>query len=156
AVPLLARTRQLIAEVEMKYRAMLYADALVVAGHFGRVELVPELLELLGAAIHEATEADVEQVLEQSLRALRRVCLRTERASLLAEVVRAVPAARLRSRLALAAGIASLGDFSRALPIFEQAHETLAGSMTMGNRLELTRALAIAYSQTPLSIALHG
>jgi cellulose synthase operon protein C len=95
-------------------------------------------------------------VIEQSLRALRRVGLRKEIAELLAEVERAVPAARLRTRLALAAGIASLGDLSRALPIVEQAHETLTGSITMHDRLELTRALAIAYSQTPLSIALHG
>lgn len=156
AVPIFAHTRLLIAEVAVERRATLYAKALLVAGHFGRVELVPDLLEHLGVAIRGVEEGDLERVLEQSLRALRRIGLRKELAELLADVERTVSPARLRTRLALAAGIAFLGDFGRAAPTFAQAHETLGGEKFMSSRLELTRALATAYSQTPLPTALRG
>ncbi len=155
AVPIFVRILPLIGEVAVERRATLCAEALVVAGHFGRMELVPELLERLGAAIRVAEGADLERVLEQSLRALRRIGLRKEIAGLLSNVERAMPAARLRTRLALAAGIAFLGDFARAAPTFEQAQKTL-DSIHMAERLELIRALATAYSQTPLPIALRG
>lgn len=157
AVPIFARTWPLIAEVAMKRRAMLYAEALVVAGHFGRMELVPQLLELLGDTIRGVTETDLERVLEQSLRALRRIGLRKEILELLAEVERAVPATRLRTRIVLAAGMALLGDFTRTAPTFEQAHRALRGETHWWPEpVGLARALATAYSQTPLPIALDG
>ncbi len=80
-------------------------------------------------------------------------------AELLAEAEHAMPANRvdaLRGRLALAAGLAFLGESARALPIFEQARAALGESMVLPVRLELTRALALAYAQAPLQNALGG
>jgi len=159
AVPILSRTWPLIARVPEARRAVLYAEALVVAGHFGRTELVPAMLEALGVAIRNVAGADLERVLQHSLRALRRIGLRAEMAELLAEAEHAMPANRveaLRGRLALAAGLAFLGESARALPIFDQARAALGESMVLPVRLELTRALALAYAQAPLQNALGG
>ncbi len=159
AVPILGKTWPLIEKVPEAKRAAIYADALVVSGHFGRMELVPELLELLGRAIPSVAGPDLEGVLERSLRALRRIGLRNEIAELLGRASAAIPVARadaLRARLALAAGLAFLGEFAKAQPTFDQAREALAGVMTMPARLELTRALASAFSQAPLASALGG
>jgi hypothetical protein len=164
------RARPLIAGLPEPRRAMLYAKALVVAGHFGRTELVPELLALLGAAIRVVVGLDLERVLQRSLRALRRIGLRSEIAALLADAEHALPAggsAALHGRLALASGLAFLGDTRRALLIFQQARGALnEGFMAVGDArrngdwlglkpsLELTRALALAYGQAPLGTAL--
>lgn len=171
AVPILARTWPLIAQLPEPRRAVLYAEALVVAGHFGRTELVPELLALLGAAIRVVVGPDLERVLQHSLRALRRIGLRNEIAALLADAEHALPASgpdALRGRLALAAGLAFLGNATRALVIFQQARSALNEDFSAlgdarrdaprpGTRpLELTRALALAYAQAPLGSALAG
>ena len=159
AVPILSRTWPLISRVPEPRRAVLYAEALVVAGHFGRTELVPGMLDALGVAIRLVQGPDLERVLQHSLRALRRIGLRAEIAELLAEAEHALPANRveaLRGRLALAAGLAYLGETSRALPIYEQARAALTESMTLPTRLDLTRALALAYAQSPLQQALGG
>jgi hypothetical protein len=139
-------------------RAVLYGEALVVAGHFGRTELVPRLLELLGDAVKAVPGTELARVLDQSLRALRRIGLRREIAELLADVENALDAnaSNLQARLALAAGLAYLGDVARAMPIFEQARKALNEGMTMPQRLELTRALASAYAQAPIGDALAG
>ena len=159
AVPVLARAVPLVATLPLPRRAILYAEALVVAGHFGRTEMVPQLLEVLSVAIRAVSGTDLERVLQESLRALRRIGLRREIAELLAEAEKALPQGRaeaLRGRLALAAGLAFLGDSARALPVFEQARTALSENMTLTQRLELTRALALAYSQAPLTNALAG
>ena len=159
AVPILGRTWPLISRVAEPRRAVLYAEALVVAGHFGRTELVPAIMDALAAAIRLVQGADLERVLQHSLRALRRIGLRAEVAELLAEAEHALPAGRieaLRGRLALAAGLAFLGETSRALPIYEQARAALTESMVLPVRLDLTRALALAYAQAPLQQALGG
>lgn len=165
AVPLLARTWPLIRELAPAQRAMAYAEALVVAGHFGRTELVPALLERLGASLWDAE--DLPRVLQRSLRALRRIGLRAETAELLAGAEHAAAGA-LRGRLAIAAGLAYLGD-PRALPIFDQARAALAAEFArvaatpkdaprpaLTDALGLTRALALAYAQAPLGHALGG
>ena len=159
AVPTLLRTLPLVATLPLPRRAILYAEGLVVAGHFGRTELVPQLLEALSAAIRAVSTEDLERVLQQSLRALRRIGLRRETAELLAEAEKALPANRteaLRGRLALAAGLAYLGDSARALPIFEQARVALTEKLGLTAQLDLTRALAMAYAQAPLASALAG
>src|SRR5439155_23810190 len=90
AVPIFSRTWPLIGEIPEAKRAVLYGEALIVAGHFGRTELVPQLLEALSVAIRAVTGADLERVLQHSLRALRRIGLRTEIAELLAEAENAL------------------------------------------------------------------
>lgn len=176
AVPTLARTWPLIAKLNEERRAIRYAEALFIAGRFGRKELVPELLKLLGGALRVVESAALDRVLEHSLRALRRIGSRNEIAELLAEAERAVPSARpdaLHARLAFAGGLAFLGDFARAQPIFDEARaaisnafQTLGEIRQAGSRpktlgiliraLELIRALAVAYTQAPLAYALSG
>lgn len=172
AVPILARTSLLIARVAEPRRAVLYASALVVAGHFGRTDLVPELLARLGGAIRAVAATELSRVLQHSLRALRRIGLRAEIAELLAEAEHdrsASESGALHGRLAIAAGLAFLGDATRALPIFDQARVALRDDFQAlgevrkdGTRppltrpLELTRALALAYAQAPLGNALGG
>ncbi|HEY6037288.1 MAG TPA: hypothetical protein VIV58_23570, partial [Kofleriaceae bacterium] len=53
-------------------------------------------------------------------------------------------------------GLAFLGETARALPIYEQARAALTESMVLPVRLDLTRALALAYAQAPLQQALGG
>jgi tetratricopeptide (TPR) repeat protein len=172
AVPILVRAWPLVAQLPEARRAVLYAAALVVAGHFGRAELVPELLALLGAAIRVVVGPDLERVLQHSLRALRRIGLRNEIAALLADAEHALPVsgpAVLHGRLALAAGLAFLGNATRALLIFQQARSALNEDFSalsdarrdgprpgLTRPLELTRALALAYAQAPLGTALAG
>ncbi|MGE0870836.1 MAG: hypothetical protein AB7P03_19875 [Kofleriaceae bacterium] len=159
AAPILARAWPLIDRVEDRRRAVLYAEALVVAGHFGRATLIPQLLTRLATAISAVDAPDLERVLHQSLRTLRRIGLRREVAELLADAEKAVPPSRadaLRGRLALAGGLAFLGEVPRATAIFDQARAALGENITPMMRLELTRALALAYSQAPVVQALAG
>jgi hypothetical protein len=158
AAPILLRAWPIVAKLPEPRRAVLYAEALVVAGHFGRTELVPDLLEELGKAVRAVPGNELDRVLDQSLRALRRIGLRNEIAELLADVEQhlASNTAHLRARLALAGGLAFLGDTSRALPILDTARKALGESMTLTARLDLTRALAQAYAQAPLGHALGG
>lgn len=158
AVPLLRRALPLIGGLPEIRRAVLYAEALVVAGHFGRTELIPALLADLGAAVRVVQAPELARVLDQSLRALRRIGLRHEIAELLAgaEAATATGTANLGARLALAGGLAYLGDTTRALPILDQARKALGETMTLTARLELTRQLAQAYAQAPLGHALGG
>lgn len=159
ALPTLLKALPMIASLPEPRRAILLAEALVVAGHFGRTELVPRLLAQLSTAMKAVSFPDLERVLQQSLRALRRIGLRRETAELLAEAEKALPPNRedaIRPRLALAAGLAYLGEANRALPIFEQARIQLSGKLLIGAQLDLVRALALAYAQAPLANALAG
>lgn len=158
AAPILVKSIPLIGTLPEAKRAVLYTEALVVAGHFGRTELVPDLLEQLGTAVRVVDGSALERVLDQSLRALRRIGLRHEISELLADVEHALAGnqANLRARLALAGGLAFLGDTQRSLPILEQARKALGESMHLTARLELTRALAAAFAQAPLGHALGG
>jgi hypothetical protein len=156
AIPILGRAWPMVASLPDARHAVLYGEALVVAGHFGRTELVPKLLELLGDAVKAVPGPELARVLDQSLRALRRIGLRREIAELLADVETALDAgnANIHARLALAAGLAYLGETTRALPILEQARKALNEPMTLTQRLDLTRALAQAYAQAPIGDAL--
>jgi hypothetical protein len=156
AVPILGRAWPMVATLPDARHAVLYCEALVVAGHFGRTELVPELLESLGLAVRAVPGTELARVLDQSLRALRRIGLRREIAELLGDVENALDTgtANLQGRLALAAGLAYLGETARALPILEQARKSLGESMTLTARLDLTRSLARAYAQAPIGDAL--
>ena len=153
AWPLIERRSEASARV-------LYAEALVVAGHFGRTELVPRAARAARPARSARSPAPISSAC--SSRACARCaasacatrspsCSRRPRRR-----SRPTRADALRGRLALAAGLAYLGDSARALPIFEQARKALTASMTMTRELELTRALALAYSQAPLANALAG
>jgi len=156
AVPILTRAWPMVAKLPAARHAVLYGEALVVAGHFGRTELVPHLLEQLGEAVKAVPGPELARVLDQSLRALRRIGLRREIAELLADVETTLNegTANIHARLALAAGLAYLGDTARALPILEAARKALNDPMMLTQRLDLTRALAMAYAQAPIGEAL--
>ncbi len=166
AVPILGRAWPMVRSLPEARRATLYGEALVVAGHFGRTSLVPELLDLLGEAVkavpdteeyrREPAKHPLVRVLDQSLRALRRIGLRREISELLADVEQALESglANVHVRLAVAAGLAYLGDTARALPILDGARKSLTEPMTLTQRLDLTRALALAYAQAPIGDAL--
>jgi hypothetical protein len=162
AAPLVARAAAVIVAQPAAERAPQYAEALMAAGHFGVDAAIPELLAALGAAIRAATPEQLDEVLgralEHSLRALRRIGLRAEIAELLATAERAIApgGARLRARLALASGLAYLGDSARARPVLDEARAVLAQPLPVPARLELTRALAQAYATAPLGEALVG
>jgi len=158
AAPILGRTWPLIGTLPEPRRAVLYAETLIVAGHFGRTELIPELLEQLSIAVRVVPGNELVRVLDSSLRALRRIGLRNEIAELLADVENALEGGttNLPARLAIAGGLAFLGDTARALPILEQARKALDESMRPTDRLELTRAMAAAYAQAPIGHALAG
>ena len=158
AVPVLARAIPIVGTAPEPSRAVLYGEALVVAGHFGRTELVPGLLAALGAAVPAVPGEQLARVLDQSLRALRRIGLRHEIAALLAGVERALGdrGGDLIARLAIAGGLAYLGDTARALAILEEGRGKLGDALKMPDRLALTRALAQAYAQAPLGPALAG
>jgi hypothetical protein len=158
AVPLAMRAWPLVAQVAEPRRAPLYAEALVVAGHFGRGELIPSLLAALELAILAVPPAELDRVLQTSQKPLRRMGLRREMTELLAraELAMTTSRAELRARLAIASGLAYLGESERALATFDEGRKALAGSMTLIARLELTRSLALAYSQAPIGSALAG
>jgi hypothetical protein len=156
AVPLLQRLVPAIGGVAEPRRAGLYAEALVAAGHFGRGELVRDLLDALAQALRAAAPDDLPAVLTPTLRALRRIGLRNEIAELLARAEANLGhASAMRGRLAVASGLAYLGD-PRAVPILEQARKQLDAPQIPVARLELIRALALAYAQTPLHVAIAG
>lgn len=134
-------------------RAPLYADALMVAGHFAWTDAIPGLLRLLSATLTTSGPADA--TLERSLRALRRVGLRAEVAELLVDAERAL-GDQLDARIAIAGGLAFLGELDRALPILAQGLAGLHAEPVMERRLTLVRSLARAFSLTPIAHALAG
>lgn len=159
ATPILVRAWPQIHALPEPRRALLYTGALVAAAHFGRAELVPELLRGLAGAIRLAVGLDLERVVQRSVRTLRRIGLRAELGELLANAqasLVAKDAQALRGRLALATGMAFLGDVERALPIFEEARAAIqkAPQTRILERLDLLRAVALAYTQTPVATAL--
>ncbi len=165
AVPILRQLVGVIGKLADNNRAPRYARAIVVAGHFGRVSQVPGLLEMLRAALRLVDAAELENVLQFSLRALRRIGLRRETADLLVAAEEARTGTQvqiLRGRLAIAGGLTYLGEYDRARPIFEQAHATIDNttlsptSTNAKERLELVRATALAYAQAPLQHAIAG
>ena len=163
AVPLLERMMRSISDIPPERRVLVLEDALRVAGHFGRQELVRELTRQLAdllagmAAEHMAVAA---HTLGACLSALRRVGLREEAAVLLESAAKAASGTGARAvaaRVTLAGGFAHLGLHDRAEPVFAQGMTALSESgRTMTDRLVLTRALAAALSQAQQATALAG
>jgi hypothetical protein len=149
-----------ICHVPVAQQGLLYSKILVVAGHFGMAEVINQTLGLLTTALSEVSFMDLERVLQHSLKALRRVGLRSEINELLQTVSSKLSDSNndaLRAQLALAAGMSYLGDFKKAQPIYKKAMDALNGdTLTLALRLTLSRALAMAWSQAPLDKAITG
>jgi len=163
AIDMLARVHPLIESVDSSRRALRYAEALVVAGHFHRGELVRALLDQLGDALRQIEPGQLHGVLEASLRALRRTGLRDEMAELLhdaeAAIARAAtddPVRDVCARLALAGGLAFLGTTEAATATIDEGRRMLSTPMTTPDRTQVIRAVAQALAQLPLAIATTG
>jgi hypothetical protein len=161
AIPMLEELVGQVEDVEPPRRAALLEEALTVAGHFGRSEMVKQLvsgLEELLAGLGAKHAAEVGRVLGACLRSLRRVGLRDEAAALLEAMTNVTsghgtPA--LVARLQLAGGLAYMGRMDRAEPVFSEAHTALGASgLVMPDRLQITRALATALGHAPMEYAM--
>lgn len=163
ALPLLNRFVTLAEPLPTRQRVVVLEDALKVAGHFGRITLVKQLVNSLGSLLAELGAEGVSEVgpaLAVGVRSLRRVGLRDEASELLQRasgVLRGEDARTLSARLALAAGFAYLGAMAPAQPIFDEALNRLGKEKDgVPERLRLTRAAARALGHAPTDIALPG
>ncbi len=163
ALPLLNRFVALAEPLPTRQRVVVLEDALRIAGHFGRIPLVKQLVHSLGSLLSELGAEGVSEVgpaLAAGVRSLRRVGLRDEASSLLQRasgVLRGEDTRTLSARLALAAGFAYLGTMAPAQPIFDEALARLGREKdTMPERLRLTRAAARALGHAPTDFALPG
>lgn len=163
ALPLLNRFVGLAEPLPTKQRVVVMEDALRIAGHFGRIPLVKQLVNSLGSLLTELGVEGVSEVgpaLAAGVRSLRRVGLRDEASELLqraSSVLRGEDTKTLSARLALAAGFAYLGALAPAKPIFDEAMARLGKEKDlMPERLRLTRAAARALGHAPTDIALPG
>lgn len=165
ALPLLQRFVALSDGMPPKLRALLYEDALKVAGHFGRTPLVKQLVSSLGRLFGELGGEGVSELgatLVAGVRSLRRVGLRDEATELLqraSAVLKGEDTKTLIARLGLAGGLAYLGQTAQAQPIIDDALTRLARGesvLVLGDRLKLTRFTARALGHLPTDLALSG
>jgi len=164
AVPLLA---QLVTEgdrLPAAQRVPVLEDALMVAGHFGRTQLVQRYVKMVSSLLQELGSEGVAELgatLTAGVRSLRRVGLRDEARELLARasgVLKGEGEGMLLARLALAAGFGYLGAWERAMPTVEEAFAELAreSGPSIVHRLKVTRAVANTLAAAPTEIALSG
>lgn len=165
ALPLLQRFVTLSDAMPAKLRALLYEDALKVAGHFGRTPLVKQLVSSLGRLFGELGAEGMSELgatLVAGVRSLRRVGLREEAGELLqraSAVLKGEDTRTLIARLGLAGGLAYLGQAAQAQPIIDDAQGRLARSesgLIPVDRLKLTRFTARALGHLPTETALPG
>lgn len=165
ALPLLQRFVALSDAMPARLRAMLYEDALKVAGHFGRTALVKQLVSSLGRLFSELGAdgmAELGTTLVAGVRSLRRVGLRDEAGELLqraSAVLKGEDTKTQLARLGLAGGLAYLGQTAQAQPIIDDALARLArgeSGLVPVDRLKLTRFTARALGHLPTEVALPG
>lgn len=165
ALPLLQRFVTLSDGMPAKLRALLYEDAIKVAGHFGRTPLVKQLVSSLGRLFGELGAEGMSELgatLVAGVRSLRRVGLREEAGELLqraSAVLKGEDTRTLIARLGLAGGLAYLGQTTQAQPIIDDAQGRLSRSesgLIPVDRLKLTRFTARALGHLPTETALPG
>lgn len=165
ALPLLQRFVTLSDAMPAKLRALLYEDALKVAGHFGRTALVKQLVASLGRLFSELGAEGMSELgatLVAGVRSLRRVGLREEAGELLqraSAVLKGEDTKTLIARLGLAGGLAYLGQTTQAQPIIDDAQTRLSRSesgLIPVDRLKLTRFTGRALGHLPTETALPG
>ncbi len=155
AAPLLDRAIEAIATTDIMERGALYTRALIVASHFDRTELFPDLLGSIRAGL--AAACDVGWATEQTVRVLRLHDRRDELAELATDLERTeTGCTAIRGRVARAGALAYLDQAARARSIFDEATIELGKPLTMPARLELTVAIAHAYANAPVAYDLGG
>ncbi len=163
ALPALTALLGGLDDIEPLKRVLLLEEALMLAGYFGRSELVRSIVGRIGQLLKTLAPESANEaggMVGRCLRSLRRVGLRDEATELLdaiSSVVDGPTPKALAARLHVAAGLAYLGHLERAAPEFERAQKALrARDLGMPDRLELTRACAGALSQAPQEFAATG
>jgi FtsH ternary system-associated peptide len=156
AVPGLRTILGRLGDIPPARRAPLLEEALVLAGYFGREDLVKATfasLKAVLAMLGSEQAAEVAAVLGGCLRGLRRVGLGDQAAELFTAAASAVTGKGIDAvvgRLHLAGAMAALGRMDAAGPILEEARVLLREkSLLMLDRLKLVRAMALALSHTP-------
>ncbi|MBL8956163.1 MAG: hypothetical protein JNK82_35645 [Myxococcaceae bacterium] len=183
ALPLLNRIIGAAQPLPPRQKAAVLEDAVKIAGHFGRSDLVKQLIAAIGSLMAElatapATGGDVgdedsagaAELLAAGVRMLRRVGLREEASTLLSRALQAFRGDtrdHLMARVAVAGGFAYLGRVDLATPALEEAFghlsnqsspllRRLSGGTPTGDLTRLARVMARAISMGPADFALKG
>lgn len=178
ALPLLNRIIAAAQTLPARLKAAVLEDALKVAGHFGRSELVKQLVAAIGSLMSELATAPAAggdfgdfdaagaaQLLAAGMRTLRRVGLRDEANLMLSRASQAFKGDNrdhLAARVAVAGGFAYLGRPDLAAPAIEEAIGHLSNEtspMFRRNAPDLTRlarAVARSLAMGPADFALKG
>jgi hypothetical protein len=171
AIPLLTAVVGNVDDVGPVRRFALLEEALMLAGYFGRQDLVRRIVGMIDGLLgtlgpEEANE--VGSAVGGCLKSLRRVGLREEAARLLesvSAVLSGTSTAAQVARLHVAGGFAFLGRLDRATPDFERALKSLSVApkrsgtemqVEIVERTQITRACAASLSQTPQEMAAAG
>lgn len=162
AIGLLERVLARLEDLPALAHAQLLEEALGVAGHFGDAPLVQRALAALVPLLRTvSTEhaSELASVVASALRALRRVGLRDEAATLLrtvADVAKGDDVGAVVARVHVAGGLAYLGREDEARPHLDLALLRLAqANSPVHDRLTLARALsrALGHSREDLALA---
>jgi hypothetical protein len=158
AVPYLEEIAHGLAGIAAPRRAQLLEEALMLAGHFGRAELVRRLvaqIEPLFAELGPEHVGEAASTIAAIQRALRRVGLKAEAAHLV-DALRAAAKGKgtpmLLARLSLAGASFALGEPARAA--IDEALAALGGELMMADRLQIARGVARAVAHAPEDLAL--
>lgn len=163
---LLERTLPMLDTVAEARRAILYEEALAVAGTLGETALVRRILTLLTALVGRLKpeeSATVAAEIGRSLRGLRRAGLGDRYSEFLELLAKKITDDRLDARVQIAAALGFLGDQTRARPILLDAQRQLEASFKnlrdhqpLTPQLRAIRALANAWSQGSEADAVRG
>jgi hypothetical protein len=140
--------------------AQLLEEALMLAGHFARADLVQTILERLVPLLSELGPEHVGEAastVATSQRALRRVGLKAEAAGIvetLRGAARGEGTPMLLARLSLAGASFALGEPDRARPALDESLARLSGDVPMADRLQIVRAAGSAVTRAPEDLAL--
>jgi hypothetical protein len=175
ALPLLNRIIGATQVLPARQKAAVLEDAVMIAGHFGKSELVKQLVAAIGglvsdlasapAAIDDAGAAGAAHLLAAGVRTLRRVGLRDEANLILSKATQAFKQDtrdHLLARVAVAGGFAYLGRTDLASGAIDEALGHLANETSpMFRRLtsditKLARVTARALTMGPSDFALPG
>jgi len=163
AIPFLQRVAATLPSIPAARRALLLEEALMLAGYFGRDDMIRELAGALDGILDELIPSDAVQLAAQfgsCLHSLRRVGLAsraTEVIERLTGMAAGESAQALEARIHLASGLSYLGGFERAEPTLRGAQSALATlKLAPSERLRILRALAMAWSQAPRERAIAG
>jgi len=177
ALPLLNRLIAAAQSLPARPKATVLEDAVKIAGHFGRSELVKQLVAQIGSLMSELAtappaadlgadeNASAAQLLAAGVRTLRRVGLRDEANVMLSRASQAFKGDNrdhLAARVAVAGGFAYLGRADLASPAIEEAIAHLANETSpmfrrnAGDVGRLARVVARALTMGPADFALKG